>query len=254
VAGLVERCRDGWCDLVHGWSCLGCGRPGRLLCPTCDDDLPTAGTEVRPSPCPPGLVTCRAAGEYADLLRALVLAHKERRAFALARPLGRALAGAARPAAGPPDATLVLVPVPSRPATVRGRGHDPMLRVARAAAGRLRAEASTGGRVAVVPLLRQRFGVADQSGLGAAGRLANLRGSMAVRAPQRAALARSGRPVRVVVCDDVLTTGATVREAQRALEEAGLPVHAVACVAATRRRFAPRGGSGGSLPNSPAVD
>jgi predicted amidophosphoribosyltransferase len=193
-------------------------------------------------------VRCFAAGEYADLLRALVLAHKEHRAFTLARPLGEVLA-AAVPDSARTGLPLVLVPVPSRPATVRARGHDPVLRVARAAASRLRA----GGDTRVVPLLRQRFPVADQAGLGAADRLANLRDSMAVHPPARAALARMRRPVRLVLCDDVLTTGATVREAQRALEDAGLDVHAAVCVAATRRRVAPGEGHRASLPISPVV-
>jgi predicted amidophosphoribosyltransferase len=38
---------------------------------------------------------------------------------------------------------------------------------------------------------------------------------------------------RVVVLDDVLTTGSTVQEARRALEEAGAEVVAAVCLAAT---------------------
>jgi predicted amidophosphoribosyltransferase len=174
-------------------------------------------------------------GDYADLLRAMVLAHKEHRAFALVRPLGEVLAVAARDLVAPGGQTL-LVPVPSRAAVVTARGHDPMLRVTRHAAGVLRRQ---GYDVRTIRLLRQSETVADQAGLDAAGRQRNLAGSMAARAVALRSLSRTGDPVAAVVCDDVLTTGATAREAQRALEAVGVPVRGIACVAATRRRHPP---------------
>jgi predicted amidophosphoribosyltransferase len=87
--------------------------------------------------------------------------------------------------------------------------------------------------------------VLDQSTLDARGRAANLAGSMSARSPRA-----SDRDATLVVIDDVLTTGSTVREAQRALEERGLRVAGVATVAATRRRAEWTGcpDSGGSLP------
>ena len=232
--------RDAWLDLVHGGSCVGCRRPGRALCPECATRLPTRARSVRPTPCPPGLARCSAAGEYAGLLRDLVLAHKERGAFSLARPLGHALAVAVRPVLPAAGVPVLLVPVPSRPSVVRQRGHDPVLRFCRAAARELGGR-RRGSRVGVARLLDQRGAVRDQAGLSAGARAANLAGSMRVRDGPREALARAGRPVCLVVCDDVLTTGATAREAQRALEEAGLRVRAVATLAATRRLVPPGG-------------
>lgn len=223
---------DAWLDLVLGSSCVVCARPGRLLCVPCRLSLPDAAVRVRPTPAPPGLGRCRATGEYDGALRALVLAHKEERAFALARPLGRQLAVAVADLLDA-EALHLLVPVPSRPSVVRSRGHDPMLRMTRVAAGRLR---RTGHDAVVVPLLRQHRVLADQAGLDAAGRAANLSGAMSADLRRLRPLARAGRAARVVVCDDVITTGATAREAQRALEAVGLAVAGIACVAATRRR------------------
>jgi predicted amidophosphoribosyltransferase len=233
---------DAWLDLVHGGGCVGCAAPGRSLCHACADRLPARGRRVRPTPCPDGLATCFAAGEYDALLRAMVLAHKEHAVFALAAPLGRVLAAATSPVLADRS---VLVPVPSRPGVVRSRGHDPMLRITRAAARSLRRQ---GCQTAVGRLLEVRGPVLDQSGLNSAERAANLAGSMMVRAPVRRALARSRVPVSIVVCDDVLTTGATAREAQRALEDNGLPVRAVVTVAATRKRLPV-----GNAPPAPAL-
>lgn len=223
---------DDWLDLALGGACVGCGRPGRLWCHQCRDGLVGSARVVRPDPCPPGLAPVFAAAEYADPVRRMVLLHKERRVYGLARPLAELLVAPVL-AAVPGQGRTVLVPVPSRGAVVRARGHDPMLRITRQAAGLLRA---AGADVVVRPLLRQRDVVADQAGLTAGERAANLVDRMAVRSGPLRRLARSGVPVRGVVCDDVVTTGSTAREAQRALEAVGVPVAAVCAVAATRKR------------------
>jgi len=173
----------------------------------------------------------------------MVIGHKEHRLLALGRPLAELLAvavGAAIEAAieagADPRAPLVLVPVPSRPASLRARGHDPTYALTAGAAARLRA---CGHDALAVRLLHTRPGIVDQAGLGAAARAANLDGSMACPVAALRRLAARRDRARVVVCDDVLTTGATAREAQRALESVGLRVSAVATVAATRRRHPP---------------
>jgi predicted amidophosphoribosyltransferase len=155
----------------------------------------------------------------------MVIAHKERRVLALSRPLGRLLAAAV--AAAGVGGPVVLVPVPSRPSTVRSRGHDPT-RAMTAHAGRLVG-------APVVPLLRTRPGLLDQAGLDAEQRAANLAGSLHCPSGGLRRLAGRHPRARVVVCDDVITSGATAREAQRALESVGLEVAAIAAVAATRR-------------------
>ncbi|MFL6061565.1 MAG: ComF family protein [Marmoricola sp.] len=231
--------RDAVSDLALGSTCAVCGRPGRVLCRDCASVLPHRARRTAPDPCPEGLAPCFAAGWYEDPLRPLVLAHKERRAFGIAGPLGRVLAGVLTGAldevAGPEVAGLVLVPVPSSTRAVRVRGHDSVRRTCEHAARQLRA-AYPGHRVVVRSLLAQRTGVADQAGLDAAERAANLAGRLVVVPRVHRRLARSRLPARFVLCDDIITTGATVREAQRALEDAGMPVTAVVALAATRRR------------------
>lgn len=240
-------------DLLLGSACVGCRASGRVLCLRCSSSLPRHGGPAWPSPAPPGLALPYAAGAYDGLLKALVNQHKEHGVFALATPLGRVLSDVVRDLlaavlVGRVDATpVLLVPVPSRRAVVRRRGHDPLLRTTRQAAVRLR---RTGVDATVRQLLCPAGRVRDQSSLDAAARAANLAGSMSGRRPRP-----SDTLAAVVVVDDVLTTGSTVREAQRALEAAGLAVSGVATVAATRRR---RGAGGpdsrGSLPFSGTGD
>ncbi len=227
-------------DLFLGGRCVGCGSGGTAACPAC---LATVGTETFvawPSPTPPGLAPPYAVTEYAGLVRAMVLAHKERALLALARPLGQLLAlsvaAAVQGQARGYPIDLVLVPVPSRRASVRARGHDPMLRIARQATRALR---NAGWAARCAPVLRPGSGLADQSGLDAEERAQNMSGSMRLNAGATHRLlgtASGGSHLVTVVCDDVLTTGATAREAQRALAAGGIEISGIATIAATRRR------------------
>ncbi|MEP9383900.1 ComF family protein [Nocardioides sp. KR10-350] len=230
--------RDAYVDLVLGGSCVGCGRPGRLLCVGCRAELPDRARLAWPTPTPSGLARPYAAAPYAGTVKQMVLGLKERRMLGLARPLGELLALSVAEAVlgAPTDVPLLLVPVPSRPASLRERGHDSTYAVTARAARVLR---RAGWPAAGVRLLRTRPGVVDQAGLDAAGRAANLAGSMTCPSPGLRRLARRWPRALLVVCDDVLTTGSTAREAQRALEAVGLRVAAVATVAATARRTLP---------------
>ena len=240
-------------DLILGSSCVGCARPGRLLCPSCRAGLHVLPAPAWPTPVPPGLVSPWAATPYDGTVRAMVIGHKEQGLLALGRPLGALLAAAVAAAVrdlAPAPGPFVLVPVPSRPSSVRQRGHDPTAALTRAAAAALTAQ---GLDASCVPLLRTRPGLVDQAGLDAAARSANLAGALRCHPPPLRRLARARRGVHLVVCDDVLTTGATAAEAQRALRAVGLAPLAVAAVAATRRRLPPRPRLCAEVPRSPGT-
>ena len=124
---------------------------------------------------------------------------------------------AARRTPGPaPD---LVVPVPLHPRRLRARGFNPALAVARAAA---RAVAAP---VFATALERVRD-TPSQTGLDAAARRRNVRGALR---------ARRAVPPRVWIADDVITTGATLREAARALRAAGAREVIAVCAARTPR-------------------
>ncbi|MEU7054352.1 ComF family protein, partial [Streptomyces eurythermus] len=165
-------------DLVLPADCAGCAAPRTALCPRCRATLDGGvARRARPVPEPAGLPVVHAVAPYAAEVRALLLAHKERGALALAGALGVALARAVRAGlaegvedagglgpgasglglgagggagAGPVVPTwrepLLLVPVPSARWAVRARGHDPVRRMALAAARELEGVAAVDDR------------------------------------------------------------------------------------------------------------
>ena len=203
-------------DLVLPSHCVCCDRPGPAWCPGCRPDTRCEVIALAHGP------PVHAAAEYADQLRTALLSYKERGARSLAGPLADYLAGSLDSArtADPDGRSPILVPVPSTRAAIRQRGGDHLLRLARLAARQL--------QLAVLPALRLTGPVLDSAGLSADQRAGNLRHRM--RAQPATATGSA------IVLDDILTSGATMTEAARALRAAGWQVPAGAVIGWTRLR------------------
>jgi predicted amidophosphoribosyltransferase len=194
-------------------ACAGCSAPDSTLCDACRGALRAAPSR-RSVAADGGAVAVWAGAAFEGVPARVVRELKECGRTGLARSLAPLLASATA-AATAGRSEVVAVPVPTSRAAMRRRGY----RVAELLARR--------AGLHPVRLLVPVRATADQRGLGRDERAGNVRGSM------RAAGVR-GRAV--VVVDDVVTTGATVAEAVRALRAAGADVVGAAVVAATPRR------------------
>jgi ribosomal subunit interface protein len=189
------------------------------VCPACASLL---GRPLLMRQLPGGLVVLSAAPHEGAVAR-VVVAFKDQERTEAAGPLGRALRRAVSAALEhlEPEwrSAALLVPVPGTAAAYRRRGYLPLALLAR------------GGRLRLARRLRRVRRVRDQASLGSAARHANAAGSMA------AIGALDGVPV--ILVDDVVTTGATLAEAARALRAAGASVIAAATVTSTPPPSAP---------------
>lgn len=206
-------------DLVLPLECGGCGAPSTRWCADCAAALGVAPDEphVLAPRIDPG-VPVFALGRYAGPRRQAIVALKEHGRRDLVGPLSRALAlGIHRLTTwGILGEPLTVVPAPTRRSAARRRGGDPVRRIAEAATS-----ASPGHAVAAV--LRTTALVRDSVGLGSAARERNITGRVRLIGPVPAG--------EVLLVDDVLTTGATVREAVRVLRTRGAAVSAVLTLA-----------------------
>lgn len=170
---------------------------------------------------PPPYAAALSAADYHGAARALILLLKYRGVAPVAPFLAERLAALAPRLPAMPD---VVVPVPLGARRRRQRGYNQSGEIGKQLARRL-------GCGYAERALRRVRETAPQSGLTAAEREKNVAGAFA-GAPEQV------RGKRVLLVDDVLTTGATAREAAAALLRAG--ASQVLLMTAARARREPR--------------
>ncbi|WP_411732119.1 ComF family protein [Paeniglutamicibacter sp.] len=242
AAYAVRSAVRGTAALLLPVDCVCCRRPDAPVCVRCARALRTAclhprRVEHRAEALPLNQrnepLPVVAAGAYDHELAAVILAYKNHQMPGLARilvpPLARAVKSAMDTLAAP-GVPVVLVPVPTRLQARNRRGYFPVGLLL----GGLRRARVLPGRIQVARLVRYRATrqfTSAQKGKGRRARGA-VRNSMCTTG--RRSLARlAAQGVQVLLVDDVLTTGSTLAEAQRALAEAGLPVCGAVVLAAT---------------------
>lgn len=214
--------------LVWPTECVGCRRADRDCCDSCSRKIRSAESLLHGGMLPGVRAPAFVGGAYEGPLRAVLVAYKHggRVGFArhLAPQLRELLTESLRLVQGnrPP----LIVPAPSRPSRVRERGYrhlEMLLRIS------MRGQRSP--RPRMLRALRTLRGRTSQVGLKLTQREQNAT-RICVRRSTRALL--KGR--EVVLFDDVITTGATVRAAQQTLEDAGARVIAVVALCIVVRR------------------
>ncbi|MCV7213774.1 ComF family protein [Mycobacterium crocinum] len=205
-------------DLILPLECGGCGAPSTTWCDACAASLKVHTDE-------PHLVTPRidpgvpvfALGRYAGPRRQAIVALKEHGRRDLVAPLARALALGIHQLEtwGILDTPFTIVPAPTRASAARRRGGDPVTRIA------IRATRQH-PQTRVTQALKTRAMVRDSVGLTIADRERNLAGRIKITKQVEG---------DVLLVDDIVTTGATAREAVRTFTKTGVNVTAVLTLA-----------------------
>lgn len=201
-------------DLVYPKRCPGCHLPSPSICESCKSfwQKQTISITLRKNQVSDLLVV--SVAQYQDEVRAVLLAYKEDGGREAGKVLTEALLQARRGISN--YSVCTFVPIPSNPKSVRRRGRDFMLDLCNQVA------IQSGDKV--LSIIKVNRDVQDQSKLSEKERSQNLVGAFDCAPKNLKLLAK----FPIILVDDLLTTGATLREAQRALRQRGvIPIGAI---------------------------
>ncbi|MEZ7668458.1 ComF family protein [Rothia sp. 27098_8_27] len=269
LAGALKSASGALGEVLMPRTCPCCAVPvaygaGSPLCESCLPQLHSALARVERvqvlQPLDGAVVPeVRAASRYEGMMPRALLALKNAGRTDLLSLLGEGLARsvyellrAHREGLQPESASSVpvevlLIPAPSSAQSVRRRGYAPANLLAQEAARQLNKRLPASVRVRAVDVIgyvpRNRRGSGasiisdaisgaqnEQKSLGAVGRAERMHGALRVMEPALCA----GRIS--IICDDVVTTGATASEMARVLQESGSRVLGVCAVAAVPKK------------------
>lgn len=213
---LVRSMAAPFVELLAPPRCGICECEGALLCAECR----TAWITGRAVALPPGNLSAAAAlGPYEGGLGVAIRTMKYGGVQGLARELGEALVPAIKQVSTRAAFQVTLVPIPTDRARAHERGFDHAALLATAA--------GAAAQLPVQMLLKRVRSTEPLHGATRSARAVIMQGAMSCREDV-------DPPSAVVLIDDIQTSGATAREAARALRAAGVRWIAVASVAYER--------------------
>ncbi len=218
-------------QMLFPTTCLICALPGPWLCNPCEEKIsrvPTGG-EI-------GGMKLWAGAYYGDELSQLILLAKEQNSAPARNYLAQLIVEAFMSAAIIPiqGSAVTLIPIPSSSAANRQRGFRHSYLLARRTASLI--ERATSQQVEVKEGLRVNRKIADQSNLNRGERERNLSGAYSV---DNRHIRRSTQqvPERIFLIDDLVTSGSSIREGLRALQELGITPCGVLAAGVSPRVF-----------------
>jgi predicted amidophosphoribosyltransferase len=198
-------------QLLFPSSCIICGSSGLELCSLCDKKIIRNRQPLKLD----GIRVYSAAYYGDELAKVIVLAKEKNNLVArnfLVKLLVQSFMEVATGAAEPSGFTLV--PIPSRRAANRKRGFRHCKLLAQGIAQAVKGRCPGGVRVEELLTVNRR--TADQSALSNPGRFSNISGAYSL-VPFKAIELGS-----ILLVDDLVTSGSSMREGLRSLKEAGI--------------------------------